>query len=86
MIDLKLAKKTQSQKPRWALTIVTLHAAVESRAVDKVVQRSQPALACRPISSFPIRDPGNRSQENDPEKKGVKRDCEQLNDRSMLHG
>ena len=39
-MNLKLAEKTQSQNPRWALTVVAFHAAVESRSVDEIAQRS----------------------------------------------
>jgi len=85
-MNTKLAEKAQSQKPRRALIIVALRAAIERRALDELLQRSQPALACRPKSSFSVRRLRNRREENNTEKKSMKRGREQLNDRPMLHG
>lgn len=82
--DLSLTDTSQRQEPRRARAVIAFYPSVERRAVDLIVQRSQPALACRSIIPSTIRDLGNRSEDNNAKKKGMKRDREELNDCPVL--
>ena len=50
------------------------------------MQRSQSTLPCRSIIPPSIQDLGNRSEDNNAEKKGMKRYREELKDRLVLRG
>jgi len=82
--DLRVTEATQCQETGWALVVKAFYSSVESRAVDLIVQRNQPTFTYRSIISGSIRDLRNRSEDNNAEKKGMKRYREELNRRPAM--
>lgn len=70
-LDLSLTGTSQGRETHRALTVITFYPSVERRAVDLIVQRSQPTRMRRSIIPLSIRDLGNRSEDNNAEKKGM---------------
>ncbi len=81
LLDLGLTETSQRQETGWVLVVIAFYPSVECRAVDRIVQRSQPTLSYRSIIPRSIRDLRNRSEDNDAEKKGMQRYRAELNGR-----
>ena len=84
MLGLGLIQSSQRQETSWVLVVIAFYPSVERRAVDRIVQRSQPTLSYRSIIPRSIRDLGNRSEDNYAEKKAMQGHREKLNDRPVL--
>ena len=84
LLNLILTEPSRLRETGRALVVRAFYPSVERRAVDRIVQRSQPTVACRSIIPPTIRDLGYRSEDNYAKKKGMKRYREELNDRPVL--
>ena len=73
LLDLGLIQSSQRQETGWVLVVIAFYPSVECRAVDRIVQRSQPTLSYRSIIPRSIRDLRNRSKDNYAEKKAMQR-------------
>jgi hypothetical protein len=81
LLGLGLIQSSQRQETSWGLVVIAFYPSVECRAVDRIVQRSQPTLSYRSIIPRSIRDLRNRSKDNNAEKKGMQRYRAELNGR-----
>ena len=84
LLDLSLTKTSRRKERPRARPIIMFYPSVERPAVNLIVQRSQPTRVRRSIFPLSLRDLGNRSEDNNAKKKGMKRYREELNDRPVL--
>ena len=84
LLDLSLTETSRRKDRPRARAIIRFYPSVELPAVNLIVQCSQPTRLCRSIIPISVRDLGNRGEDNNAEKKGMKRYREELNDRPVL--
>ena len=84
LLDLRLTETSRRKERPRARAVIRFYPSVERPAVNLIVQRSQPTRLRRSIIPTTIRDLRNRSEDNNPKKKAMKRYREELNDRPVL--